>query len=134
MTTDTARASRPAPRPRPATGAPGAKLLITIGTISATVFGWATLTAQGRVVGKQVPPTPTVAVDTSAAVQSLAASLQPIPTLVPAPAIDVASTVNVQPATGVGQSAPAVVVQAAPVLRVVNPPPAAPVTVTQSSR
>lgn len=133
MTTD-ARHSKPAARPRPATGAPGAKLLITIGTISATVFGWATLTAQGRVVGKQAPPAPTVAADTSAAVQSLAASLRPIPTLVPAPAIDVAGTVNVQPGAGTVQSAPAVVVQSAPVLRVVNPPPAAPVTVTQSSR
>ena len=135
MTTETTRRKpTAAARPRPATGAPGVKLLVTLGTVSATVFGWLTLTEQGRISQKEIPPVAPVVVDSSAAVRELAAGLQPIPPLVPQPAIDVAGIVNAQPAGGVVQSAPAVVVQAPPALRVVNPPPAAPVTTTQSSR
>lgn len=119
-------------RPRPSVGAPGAKLLITIGTVAATVFGWATLTEQNRLAQKQAAPIEPAAVDPGAAVRALAAGLAPIPTLVPRPAIDLAQTTMVQPASPVVQSAPAVV--DAPVLRVVNPPPAAPVTTTRTSR
>ncbi len=137
MTTELPRTSKPAgARPRPAAGAPGAKLLITVGTIAATVFGWTTLTEQNRLSLKEAAPVePAVAVTGPTAAQQLAASLQPIPTLVPQPAISGAAIVAAQPgAAPVVQSAPAVVVQAAPALRVVSAPPAAPVTTTRSSR
>ncbi len=130
MTTNDRRTSTPAARQRPATGAPGVKLLITVGTIAGTVAGWTMFTEQEK--GATLPAQASVPVDSNAAVQALAASLSPIPTLVPQPALSGAASVNAQPANGL-TSAP-VVVQQAPALRVISQPPAFPVTRTRTSR
>ena len=130
MTTDERRTSTPAARQRPATGAPGVKLLITVGTIAGTVAGWTMFTEQEKAATQ--PAQANVPADSSIAVQSLAASLSPIPTLVPQPSLSGAASVAGQPASGVA-SAP-IVVQQAPALRVVSQPPTFPVTRTRTSR
>lgn len=129
MTTNDRRPSTPAARQRPATGAPGVKLLITVGTIAGTVAGWTMFTEQEKAA--TLPAQASAPADTSAAVQALAAGLSPIPTLVPEPSLSGAASVNVQPANGL-TSAP--VVQQAPALRVISQPPSFPITRTRTSR
>lgn len=130
MTTETHRTPPSPARQRPATGAPGVKLLITVGTIAGTVAGWTIFTEQEKAA--TLPAQANLPADSSTAVQALAAGLSPIPTLVPQPSLGGAASVEAQPSSDL-TSAP-VIVQQAPALRVVSQPPAFPVTRTRTSR
>ena len=112
------KTAQPRSPKRPATGALGAKMLITAGALAATMFGWAMLTAKDRVAAVTPPP---VVASVSAPPPAFALDLPPIPTLVPPvqPAPVIAN-----PGVNAGQA------QSAPPLRSVSMP----VTVSQSSR
>ena len=104
------------PRQRPATGAPGVKMLITAGALAMTMYGWVQLTSTDRALASSASPA--IASGPSTV---LALDLPPIPTLAPPPAQAGPVIANSQPGASLAPSAP--------LLRSVS----APVTITRSS-
>jgi hypothetical protein len=122
--------SNPKPSARPASGAPGVKLLITAASLVSTIGGWALISNN----------TAAPATSTDAPLQPVAAraiEFGPLPTLVPPPDPN-ALTINAQPAIVTIRNQPVAAPAPAPAplsgLRIVNglgpntngaPPPAA---------
>ncbi|HZY43414.1 MAG TPA: hypothetical protein VFF70_01590 [Anaerolineae bacterium] len=109
---------------RPASGAPGVKMLITAASLAATVGGWAML-SNTEGVSSSTTSTPALPPATTA---SLTVKLQPLPTLVPPPdpksiAINAQSVIrsssNQQVAAAPAQAEPAPQVSG---LRIVSAP------------
>lgn len=124
---------------RPPSGAPGTKMLITVGALAATLGGWSVLGLKpARVAEVASPPASVIATPAQSPPDAML-SLPPLPTLVPAPASLASNRPVVQvPASGSTMGQPAGV-QPAPALRVVSAPPAvapppAPVAITRSSQ